>query len=209
MAFLYQSGTGVSGDEMHACSLFANAAESDNPFQPIAARLARQIQEIYPPGHCPSTWGAQRPATFVLGPNYRLTLSHTRTTVSLDGHERSVPAPEGSALAVYAPAVYTPLDVTRPVATRRHFVQTFVWWPTEPVQRSSWVLVWTLSEVSGLDVVELATEPDVLTVTATSPESVDLSHLATIRVNAGGEAEWSIGSGPDARHGVIPWWQTR
>ena len=122
MALLYNAGAGVKGDSMHACSLLLNAAAAPSPFADTASRMVRRLQDNgVPAALCQREWGAQRPASFVLGPGHRIVMASAATTVFLGGREHRIAAPDGNPFVRYAQPVYTPLDVRKPVETRRHF----------------------------------------------------------------------------------------
>ena len=101
---------------------------------------------------------------------------------------------------------YTPIDVTQPVAARRHFLEWFIWVPDAPRDAKTWSLGWVLIEVVGKDVITITGERSLATVTAARPPaSIDLASLARVRVSASGEAEWVIAGSTNPRSAVVPW----
>ncbi len=86
-----------------------------------------------------------KPTTFVLGPDYSVDVTPYEFVV----HYRGADKTEGIGTipgSLSLPVRYMPVDVTRPVATRRHFVQQFMWWQ-EPRDASTWMLGWILGEI--------------------------------------------------------------
>ena len=87
----------------------------------------------------------------------------------------------------------TPLAVTRPVDVRRDIFQMFHWIPDTATKPSSWTLRWWLAEVVGNLWMGLAGEENLLVAKgSTPPASPDLAGLVQLRVNANGEAEFTI-----------------
>jgi hypothetical protein len=107
---------------------------------------------------------------------------------------------------VCLPFQYTTLDVTRPVATRRHFFQWFGWRPDRSPNPASWTLGWILSEVVGDRWITITGEKSLVVVNGPAPPaSYRLANLVRLRVDASGEAEFSIAGGIVTRTEVIPW----
>ena len=204
MGLLYYSNVGVVADRFHACSLFLSAAAVENPFAETAARLSRSIQEQMPGPWCPRVWSVPRPATFVLGPNHRVAITSSGTTISFNGRERVVPAPDSNPSIVFEPSVYAFVDVPGPVPLRRHFIESFEWF--HQLSPELWVLVWTLHEVVGLDYVDhpldSASGLNVVTTSATSRD-VDVSQLVELRARSDGGIDVTVGEGSDAKRGTI------
>ena len=82
-----------------------------------------------------------RPATSItLAPGYSITIDDTGATVSYNGAQfHAALRLEGPGF-IHLPIRYTPIDVSRPAATRRHFIQFFVWAPARPFDPSEWIL---------------------------------------------------------------------
>jgi hypothetical protein len=107
--------------------------------------------------------------------------------------------------AVMPPIQYTPLDVTKPTASRRHFLQLFQWTPDETANPSSWTLTWALIEVVRNEWTSITWEKSVAEVKGrTPPESRDLTNFVRVGVNASGEAELRVLGGPSPRTELIP-----
>ena len=132
------------------------------------------------------------------------------TSVSVtygDREERTLLAPLGAALL---PIRHTPLVVTRPIAARRDMFQWFFWEPNTAADPSSWALSWVLSEVVGERWIPLASEQSLVVVNgSTAPQSYAVGSLVRLRVNATGEAEFTILGGTSPRTEVIPWHGSR
>ena len=111
---------------------------------------------------------------------------------------------------VCLPFQYTTLDVTRPVAARRHFFQWFGWKPDRSPNPASWTLGWILSEVVGDRWITITGEKSVVVVNGRHTAGiVPLADLVRLRVNASGEAEFAISGGTVTRIEVIPWRENR
>ena len=75
---------------------------------------------------------------------------------------------------------------------------------------SSWTLGWALSEVVGDQWIPITGEKSLVVVNGpTPPAAYDLADLVRLRVNASGEAEFTISGGTVARTEVIPWQRDR
>ena len=206
MAMLYASGKGVAMDSLRACTLFGAAATPSNPFMEQASAVTAMMQQQMGSGGAlcgrPPAIGP-RPMSFVLGPDYSVDVTPYELVVHYRGTNKSerIAALPG---AVNLPVRYTPLDVTRPVAMRRHFVEQFMWWQ-DPRGGSTWMLGWILGEiVDGAYVPILAERNIAATTDARPPATIDQNAVARMRVNAQGEAEWQVLGGPNPRSGVVP-----
>ncbi len=95
--------------------------------------------------------------------------------------------------------------MSRPAATRRHFIQFFVWTPARPFDSSEWILRWRLSEVVGPDLIPVTSDMSLVTIIASQPPmAFAVDSAVTVRVNANGEAEWEVPGGANPGSGVIP-----
>lgn len=206
MGLLYYSNIGVRGDPFHACSLFLSAAAVENPFAETAARFSRSIQEQMPGPFCTRVWSVPRAATFELGPNHRVALTRTETTISFNGLERVIPAPESNPSIMFEPSVYAFVDVPGPVPLRRHFIESFLWLH-QVSGPALWILVWNLHEVVGLDYIDHPFDPnsglDVVTTSEASRE-VDVSQLVNLHARSDGSVDFTVGHGSDEKRGTIP-----
>jgi hypothetical protein len=150
-------------------------------------------------------WQGGPPLTFLLGPGHRVVFADTSITVTHGDREQRVLQllPPG---ATFLPIQHTPLAVTRPLSARREFFQFFHWTPDTTVNPPSWTLGWWLSEVAGDLWIGIAGEENLLVVKgATPPALPDLARFVQLRVNANGEAEFTILGGPSPRTEVVPW----
>lgn len=210
LAILHE--TGHAGDRGRACTLFLRAAQQPNPFAEQSAAIAAVIRNQLGPGASlmcveHEGWQGGPPQSFVLGPEHRIVFTDTSVRVTDNEQEQATMMllPPGIA---FLPIEYTPLNVTRPTAARRHFFQWFVWMPDTTVSPSSWTLRWTLSEVVGDGWYPLIHEVLAVVKGATRPTS-DPSKLVRLRVNANGEAEFTITGDGTPRTEVIPTKGTR
>jgi hypothetical protein len=210
MAILYDTGRGVQRNSSRACGLFLDAVKPANPFMEQSSQLSNLAREQFGPMAsqvCVSgaTWREVPPATFTLGPNHSVVIKDSSITVAYNGTENRIMTGLLPG-AVSMPMRYTPLDVSRPVAVRRHFLQWFVWVPDVPAAPSTWSLGWILHEVVGGQFTTITGERSLAIVSAAEPPaSYDLARLAHVRVNADGEAEWVIAGSTNPRSAVVPW----
>jgi hypothetical protein len=210
LAILYDTGQGVQRDEARACGLFLRASRRAHPFSEQSAAIAAFMREQL--GGAASllcvadeSWQGGPTQSFVLGPSHRVAFADTSISVTYGDQEQRTPLLL-SAGAAYLPIQYTTLAVTRPTVARRHFFQWFVWMPGTTRNPSSWTLSWALSEVVGDRWIPITGEKSLVEVNSpTRPASYDLANLVRLRINASGEAEFIIVSGPVARTEVIPW----
>ena len=204
MGLLYASGKGVRMDPMHACTLFAAAATPSNPFMEQASAVAGLMPQMGGGALCgrPPAIGP-KPATFTIAPDYTVEIRPYELVVHYHGTDKTEPLGVIPG-AVSLPVRYTPLDVKQPAATRRHFVEQFMWWQ-DPRGGSTWMLGWLLGEIVDGAYVSIAGERDVASTTeARPPASLDLAGVVLLRLNARGEAEWQILGGRSPRSEVIP-----
>jgi len=210
MAILYDTGQGVARNGPRACGLFLSAATPANPFMQQSSAISNLLRDGYGPvGSQLCVSGSRRQdvptTTFTLAPDHRIVIADGSITVTYNGSEgRTMTG--GWPGAVPLPFQYTPLDVSRPVAARRHFIQSFIWVPDAAGKPSTWSLGWMLSEVVGAELRIITGERSLVIVSAPQPPtSYDVASLARVRINANGEAEWIIVGGTNPRSDVIPW----
>ena len=210
MAVMYYSGLGVVRDQNRACGLFLRVSGDANPFAEQSATIAAFLREQA--GSAASmfcvaneTWQGRAPQSFALGPQHQVVFADTSISVAYGEHEQRTPVffPQATK---FLPIRYTPLAVTKPIPTRRHFFQWFGWTPDREVNPSAWTLSWALSEVVNDVWTGMVGEDALVTITgATPPESYDFESLVQVRVNASGEAEFAVVGGGSPRRQVIPW----
>jgi len=210
LAVLYEAGEGVQRDEGHACGLFLRSSSREHPFAEQSATLASYFRDQYGEGAsliCPAneTFRGGPPQTISLGAGRQITFTDTSVVlVSSDQETRTLWKWPPEALIL--PIQYTPVDVTKPHPTKRHFLQLFQWLPDESTSPSSWALTWGLLEVQGDQWFMPAWVKDVASVNGPAkPEAQDVTKFVRIRVNANGEAEFTIPVGSSPRTEVIPW----
>lgn len=208
MAMLYQSGRGVAPDALCACGLFMSAAKSANPFMQQASELAEAMRDRIGLGaqFCGASgpWTNPVPASFSLGPNHQVDITGPSITVRYNGSERHVTTPSGAGLVYLAPR-YTSLQVSRPVAGQRHFIEQFVWSPNALEKPSTWTLWWSLAEIVDGDYVPIANERNLVSFIGTeAPVAINVAIFAGVRMNAAGAVVFQV-IGPHARTDVVPW----
>jgi hypothetical protein len=211
LAVLYQTGYGVKApDTARACGLFARSALREHAFTEQAAAVAQNLRDQL--GDAASMfcvanerWRGGPPQRFNLAPGHQITFTDTSVVVTRAEQETrtiwTLP-PQ----AVLLPIQYTPLNVSRPVPTRRHFLQFFQWMPDETANPSSWTLTWALSEVVADQWLAVTYETNLAVVNGSRrPDLRDTGSLVRLRVNGSGEAEVSITGGTHPRTELIPW----
>ena len=209
LGIVYRAGQGVQYDEGRACGLFLRSAARQHPFAEQAAAIAEDMRKQLGAGAsllciANESWQGGPPQSFLLGPDHRIVFTDTSITVTNGDQEQ-----RGSILipreAVALPIQYTPLTVSKPLATRRHFFQWFQWTADRAINPSSWTLGWTLIEVVGDHWIAFTGERHLASVNGSAPpESLDVTRLVRLRVNANGEAEFEILGGASPRTEVIP-----
>ena len=208
LAVLYETGHGVKADMARACGLFARSALRQHPFAEQSAAITGNMRDQLGDGAsmlcvANETWRGGPPQSIDLGPGHRITF--TDTSVVVDHAEEETRTlwklpPE----AVLLPIHYTPLVVSRPASLRRHFLQFFQWMPDESANPSSWTLTWALSEVVGHQWLMITYEASLAVVNGPRPEARNMTDFVQLRVNAHGEAEFSITAGARRRTELIP-----
>jgi hypothetical protein len=213
LATLYDSGRGVTRNQPRACGLYLSAGSTANLLTPQALGIADVIREPWstaardllcaPANTHP--WSEPQPASFALGPRHSLRIDASGATIAFEGVERRTMGRNGGAGMVFLPVQYTPLDVSQPVAVRRHFIQTFIWHRNDASDTSTWSLGWLLEEVVGAEMFMITGDPRLTVVTAPEPPAtIDTARVVSVRVNANGEAEWVVNDPASARGGIIP-----
>lgn len=205
MAILYDTGRGVPRNVMRACGLYRQAA-AHGPFTQTAAELGRMLHEDSPVPEemCSAAPAHELPdASFTLGPNHSVHYTSNSIVVRYQGDERRIMTGNLPGV-VPLPVRYTPLDVTRPVRERRHFIQSFFWMPDRAEAPTSWALTWGISEIVGVEFVHGTFEKDVITVAGSQPPTgTDLGKVLRVHVSTNGEAAWVVVSGSNPRSGIL------
>ena len=208
LAFLYHTGRGVPFDHARACGLFLGAATRPNPFMEQSSAIVSVLQDQLGGVGSPfcavdEGWYGGPPQSFVLGPGHRIIFADTGITLDYGDKGWRTPLRMETG-ALYLPIQHTQLDVTRPIVARRHFFQWFGWVPHPAGNPSSWSLQWMLSEVVGDQWLYSASETSLVVVNGpTRPAAYDVTSLVRLRVNANGEAEFTIVAGGSSRTEVI------
>lgn len=210
MGTLYENGLGVRSDITRACALYARAAAGVN------GPLAETAQKLLEPLRSSTTREAFsdclllvnagldsrfEPASFTLAPGYTMSLDLRGATITRNGRETRK---EGLLVVhngVFLPIRYTQLRAGPQRATTRHFMEASIW---QPGSNGRWILTWNLFEAVEDDLVSVdrrtVAEADV---DPRDADPVDIRDFAGISVNARGDVEWKVFSGPDAGSGTI------
>lgn len=209
LAMLYQTGSGVHINTLHACTLYLQASKTPNAFSSQAAALGQTILDPLPPllrEFCAADeWREPEPVTFTLAPDHRIRVDATGTTISYRGEQRYTQGHFGGAGWIFIPPKHTPINVSSPSPARRHFIEVFTWRPNMNAATRTWTLAWTLSEIVGLDSIFVAGEMNVVAVEGAQPPSdFDVTSAARVQLDADGAAEWVVAGGPNPRSGKIP-----
>jgi|SRR5262245_17872787 len=212
LATLYHSARGVPIDQIRACGLFLRAAVPSNPLASQSRTLAANFQELAPVMSTMCTeaslwpWGAPVPTRVTLASDRWVVIDPAGATVGYQGQERRTPLGLGGPGYISLPLRHTTLQVTAPAEGRRDFIELFNWHPMDRSDMPTWALGWMLFEVAGADFVTITGHPSLTTVVASRPPATfDVEPLVRVRVNAQGEAEWAVLSGPNPRSGpMIP-----
>ena len=220
LGMMYQSGRGVQRNIFRACGYYKSVAESGSPFTNQARALLDALLEASPGAIMACTtdgWTIVPAASFTLGPEHSFKIDESGVTVSYRGAVQHKSMQFDFPGLQLLPVRYTPLDVTRPIAARRHFIQFFSWVSDRVLGRGgrggllpTWTLQWTLYEVIGTDFEAVVNERSLAAIiSARPPKSFDHESTIKVRVNANGEAEWVILKGPNTRSSVIPLKESR
>jgi hypothetical protein len=209
LAILFDAGHGGGAGRAGACGLFAQSAAQAHPFSEqsaaIAAIMREQLGGLASMLCVPGKWQSAPAQSFVLGPDHRVVFEDTSIRV-IHGDQEYRAGFLVMPSTVGLPFQYTTLDVTRPVVARRHFFQWFGWVPDKSPDPASWTLGWILNEVVGDRWITITGEKSLVVVSGrTPPASYPLGDVVRLRVNASGEAEFTIAGGTVRRTEVIEW----
>jgi hypothetical protein len=216
MATMYEGGLGVAMDATRACALYSRA-NSLGPLGSLAALLFHMVRTPMNDEQFMNCWRLAEigfdhgfvPVTFSLEPGFWITLDLNGGAITHAGVE--TPADLGFVLpgAVLASLAHTELTVGGTPSMRRHFIELFVWLPglqeKEGRVTRGWGLLWRVFEVLPAGLAEV-TAHQVMQASGPRPppvSAVEVERLARLRVNDGGDAEWAVLSGSDARAEVI------
>lgn len=208
LALVYHNPRGGYFDQLRACGLFLRSASRPHPFAEQSAALAGYLQQQLQGGAplciAEERWGGGPPQSFVLGPDHRIVFADTSITLLYgDREERSLIRMPLEAAPL--PIRYTPVDVTRPEAARRHFLHWFLWKPDRAGTAASWTLDWALLEVAGDKWAIVKHETAIAAANGSRPpEDYDVTKLIRVAVSASGEAELVVIGGSTPRTEVIP-----
>ncbi len=215
MAVLYDAGNGVPRDTMRACGLYRNAAKPGSPLAGVARDLVSVIEgpssgliaEFCEAASTIRSSPIPR-RTFTLAPGHVVAFDERGVTVRYQGTEKRTDMEFAGTIVL--PARYTSVETAGPVKGLRHFMHFFLWMPHLNTDPPRWTLGWLLSEVVGLELVQVAGDPAIATIVAPGPPAeIDVDSLVHVGVNANGEAEWVVSAGANPRSGVVPFKEPR
>jgi hypothetical protein len=215
LGLLYESGIGVTPHPVRACGLFTQAAVDNSPFAGDArarAFMLRQSPVMAPlcDAAASAPWRMPPPSRFQLGPRYSVATDDDGITVTRDGDSRGTRLGLGGAGWVFLPFRHTTIDMPRSGAVKRHFIEMPWWMPDAPAAPSSWTLMWVVVEIVGLEGRMIAGHPAVAIVPgAVPPTAVDLDSMARLQVNAAGDVERYVASGPNTGVTTVPLMEAR
>jgi hypothetical protein len=221
MALMYDNGLGVAPDPLKACALLLRTSVNPQAVAPALTFAVQALVEDFNSRLGPEQMGqcmlltdigfdrtVQR-ATFTLAAGHWISVefsSERRDAVAhieYGGKQRDLELPGPNTAGVqYLPFTVTELTSLRPRPEPRHFLEAFVFMP---VQVNRWTLMWFVAEIVRDTLVPVTSE-ELQTVDGQQPphyELTDLRRLATIRVNADGDAEWVVLSDAERRIDVI------
>ena len=139
------------------------------------------------------------PITVDLAPGHFLEWKLLAATVTYDGHTKREQMPLFAQRgARFLPLQHTEL-ATGPTRTlSRHFIEGFVWQPSE--KSGPWKLQWHVFEVVRDELIRIdASHEPLATVEGDAPpsrESFDVREYAVVRVDDEGNVEWAVLKGP-------------
>jgi hypothetical protein len=214
MAGLYASGRGVAPNTILACGLYLRAATPTNPLQTQSLALARMIHREQPAmlqlcmAASEASWRGLPTASFTLGQDHQVQIDQAGVVVVYQG-ERKTTSFIGGPGWVFLPVRHTQLDVSVPVAARRHFIEFLFWLPDPVSAPREWGLRWMVFEVVGADLRAVTVDGRLADVSGAAPPTNTMAEeMARLRVNANGEAEWIV-SGLNPRSGLLPYLGSR
>lgn len=221
MALMYDNGLGVVPDPLKACALFLRASMWQEKIAPALifavqvlvddfnSRLGPRMGQCMLLADIGFNRTAQK-ATFTLAAGHWISIEispERRDPVAQIEYGGKLRDVESIGLPNMAGVQYLPFTVTeltslRPRPERRHFLEAFVFLP---VQAHRWNLMWFVFEVVRDTLVQVTAE-ELQTVDGDEPphyEVTDLRRLASVRVNADGDAEWAVLADAHRRMDVI------
>ncbi len=221
MALMYDNGLGVAPDPLKACALLLRTSVWQEKTAPALiyavqalvddfnSRLGPQMGQCMLLADIGFNRTAQK-ATFTLAAGHWISIEVSPerrdpvAQIEYGGKLRDVESigfPNITGVQ-YLPFTVTELTSLRPRPERRHFLEAFV---LLPVQANRWNLMWFVFEVIRDTLVQVTAE-EIQTVDGDEPphyEVTDLRRLASVRVNADGDAEWVVLAHADRRSDVI------
>lgn len=210
MATLYHSGRGVAMNQIRACGLYLRAATIASPISRQALALAHTIYMDVPvlQRECSEAslgvWGEPAAVSFTIGLDHWVQIDQAGFVVYDKGVRKATAMTMGGVGWVFLPTRHTQLEVSRPSAMRRDFIEFFFWVPDVSADQTTWALVWSVIEVSGVETRPVLQVGVLVATDAAEPTgTAAMDDVVRLQVNAEGEAEWIV-TGANRRSGVIP-----
>jgi hypothetical protein len=211
MGTLYENGLGVAADRTRACALYMLAADphQGTPFAVAANVLVRAMHESmtmeeFKDCELLTSLGfdhAFQSVTFELEQGHWISWDLKGATINYGGKETRIQRPLAQGYGtVFLPLEHTALSVGPSRSTRRHFIEVSAWVPAR--DRQTWTLRWDLYEVVRNELIVVAIESALTTISASEPPTTppfDVHEFALVRVNFAGDAEWALLAGPRKR----------
>jgi hypothetical protein len=204
LAAMYENGLGVPSDPMRACALYVRGSSEPSSAlreasQSLVQSMGRRMgQDAFEDCMMYASLGFDtrfRPETFSLEPGHWISLDLRGATITYNGKDTRIPLNLGVQGAIFLPLQHTELMVGSSRSTRRHFIEVFMWLPSN---KQKWTLLWRLFEVLP-DKLEPITGEEVATADTPEPPAepeFDVRQVVQLRVNDSGDAEWAVLNGP-------------
>jgi len=208
---MYETGLGVPPDPMRACAHYVRGSiEPSGALRDASQSLVRWMshrmdEEAFADCLIYANLGFDtrfRPETYSLEAGHWISLDLRGATITYNGKETRTHLDLGVHGAVFLPLQHTELMVGSSRSTRRHFIEVFMWVPSN---KQEWTLLWRLFEVLP-DKLEPITAEQVATADTPEPPvepAFDVRQFVELRVNDSGEAEWAVLKGPHEGSDVI------
>jgi hypothetical protein len=205
MGQLYETGRGAPLDRVRAYALYARAMiDSTNPRATEAMEHARALyfsldRSDAERGQLLVNLGFHHgfeAATFELESGHWVSVDLQDVVIHSAAEERHIAVNFAPAAGiVFLPLVHTELNVTQPVAERRHFIEVTAWRPGAAADQ--WTLFDQIFEVIGTDWVQVGFEDELATVAgADPPRNSVIQDFVQLRVGARGGIEAVTRGGP-------------
>jgi hypothetical protein len=223
LATMYENGFGVPRNTVRACALYIRASTDPTASlatTPLGVHAQHLLNSLMPSLTTDQFEECMLfvnvgfdhgfvPETFWLEPGHWITWELRGATVGYDGKEKRVDLGLGEYRSVFLPVQHTELDTGPSRSTRRHFFEVFKWLPDNRIgipDNRGWTLIWRLFEVVRDDVVSIAGESSLVTISTPRPPAsppFNVRDFVQLRVEENGHPEFVVLSGPNARSETV------